>query len=989
MQNFVSFDDFKKSTFGKNSNAKVFDTNQNIQTVNPSSDSLKTNADSFELQEKLNVAKKQNGLIEKLADKFKSVTGFGMSSKKIEEEINNNVSKEVAEKDIKKYRSQQENTAQTVGDIASCGASLTVFYAMKQYLQKLFAKHYVLNKETISTIAEDISADMKNAGQKKLPFDDFIKNADKKTYLFILIPTLIAGIVGGFVKKNLLKLNRIGTSQYKPEIKSEMDDSEIKEAKKAAKKSKKSANRRNKWSGRINGLLAPVTMLAGGYGSVLYVALNSLNRYFIGTREDIGNKNISSYIEFLKSSPITNSVGGLAIFLPAFLKGKSNKIFETNLSKAVEKLKASKLKPLDSYKTTYSQLEDIMFSDVEVEKILNDSSLSVSQKIDKLTECNIFAVKFKQINAANDKLTEALKSECPPSRTVEQAQRILVEKGLSNYTIVGNKPLGVGTIAETYLAKTESGEEVCIKMLKEGITREKIQADLESFIEMIQSKQDISDAKKEFLIKNAKSIAEGVLQEVDFNNEMAAAKELAKVTKVANVVKPIEVKSNIYVMEKAKGVNLADFSLYMKGDNYYGKHSLDELQKHIKAISDSVSRISDDIKYYYANIEKYNELTKQYPELSNVRYNAEDILRDYHDKDAAIDMCEKMNNILSTYAYAIKKELVELKGIEALKYKLESKTAELRELNKYFELRQDKNFASIDSDLVKKMLLGYQDVLVEQFNKVEANGRVIHGDIHPGNIFIDLEALKKGDKKFFTLIDTGNTIKQNPDAAMRFLSLSKYIENADTESIVDFVLDGAKLPEGLTKEQARTKVLERLNTIFFDDKTELDEVTTSSLLGITDGIMQELKIIPAETQGQLIKAKRSANRSMLKFLGTFFEQKSQDMMENIDIDSENLKIINKRKILSLYRDMIKSVRAYPKKQKLQEKRNLLLPNAKIISAGSKNIPNKNSEEYLTYYLKQGYSKADKLNTAENIGEELSKILARLIGLSPDEVTPQN
>ena len=83
MQNFVSFDDFKKSTFGKNSNAKVFDTNQNIQTVNPSSDSLKTNADSFELQEKLNVAKKQNGLIEKLADKFKSVPVLECRQKKL------------------------------------------------------------------------------------------------------------------------------------------------------------------------------------------------------------------------------------------------------------------------------------------------------------------------------------------------------------------------------------------------------------------------------------------------------------------------------------------------------------------------------------------------------------------------------------------------------------------------------------------------------------------------------------------------------------------------------------------------------------------------------------------------------------------------------------------------------------------------------------------------------------------------------------------
>ena len=42
----------------------------------------------------------------------------------------------------------------------------------------------------------------------------------------------------------------------------------------------------------------------------------------------------------------------------------------------------------------------------------------------------------------------------------------------------------------------------------------------------------------------------------------------------------------------------------------------------------------------------------------------------------------------------------------------------------------------------------------------DEKGKTIHGDIHPGNIFIDIPAMRKGEDNFFTLIDTGNTIKR-------------------------------------------------------------------------------------------------------------------------------------------------------------------------------------------------------------------------------------
>ena len=50
---------------------------------------------------------------------------------------------------------------------------------------------------------------------------------------------------------------------------------------------------------------------------------------------------------------------------------------------------------------------------------------------------------------------------------------------------VFKKCLGVGTIAETYLVTTPEGKDVCVKALKEGISKEKILADKQKFIELI------------------------------------------------------------------------------------------------------------------------------------------------------------------------------------------------------------------------------------------------------------------------------------------------------------------------------------------------------------------------------------------------------------------------------------------------------------------------------------------------------------------------
>ena len=70
----------------------------------------------------------------------------------------------------------------------------------------------------------------------------------------------------------------------------------------------------------------------------------------------------------------------------------------------------------------------------------------------------------------------------------------------------------------------------------------------------------------------------------------------------------------------------------------------------------------------------------------------------------------------------------------------------------------------------------YMKVLIEQLYKADSAGRTLHADIHPGNIFIDVNALKARKGKVFTLIDTGNTIDLTAEQAARSMRLTQYIE---------------------------------------------------------------------------------------------------------------------------------------------------------------------------------------------------------------------
>ena len=171
---------------------------------------------------------------------------------------------------------------------------------------------------------------------------------------------------------------------------------------------------------------------------------------------------------------------------------------------------------------------------------------------------------------------------------------------------------------------------------------------------------------------------------------MESAQKLAKITKEAFVVKPMEVKDNIYVMEKANGISL---------------------------------KTLEDVVYLEAEKKNIVAYDKKYGKTTNIE---------------------------------------RLKDIDEKIEEIKKKSPDFAELN-------------ITHEEINKILSNYIKVVTEQFDSIYKNGKTLHADILPGNVFVDIKALKEGKNKVITLIDTGNTVDITLEQSKTALILSQYI----------------------------------------------------------------------------------------------------------------------------------------------------------------------------------------------------------------------
>ncbi|MCQ2754639.1 MAG: hypothetical protein MJ231_06295 [bacterium] len=365
---------------------------------------------------------KKNGLFERLYNGIKNLTHLGTGSKKAQAAIDKaekgEISEEQARATITKYRNSQANSAQILGDAASIGASMGTFFGVRTLLKKLSARNAVNN----NSVLKDIFGESGNLANKMA---DGLKSNKK----LAIISAITAAFMGGFVKDTLLRINGIGSKEFKTDKKdfnnlaTEYDRSAYKFEKKHNKRMRRNSHFRNFVSGAINGLMMPVTMVGGAIvGVPLYLAGNSLNRYFIGNNNE-SNKSFNSYFENLSNDGVAHAALAVGMAVPLVKKGKWSNVFDKNLEKAVAKLKDAALKPaFEENRTAYNELNDLLMNSREVENIIW-SSESIEKQIKKLTDENIFAVKFKQISNDGSALCKALKEDCPPSRTFEEAKK--------------------------------------------------------------------------------------------------------------------------------------------------------------------------------------------------------------------------------------------------------------------------------------------------------------------------------------------------------------------------------------------------------------------------------------------------------------------------------------------------------------------------------------------------------------------------------------
>ena len=857
----------------------------NVPPINPSIEPKKVNqvpssanrvtVDEFWRREK----RKNTGLVERLYNKIKNATGIGTGSKKVEVALKDlkagNITQEEFAKKIKNYNSSQETSAQLFGDSISIGASALTYFGLNKAFKYTNAACDI-NKSLVDKAKEELS-NSKNElekdaiskwGKRIINFSESILNTLSSKKRLTAISIAFAGLTGGFSKYFLLKFNRINSDEFKidkqiygsKKSRNEYTKLLAKGSKKKLKKERHRTNFKNFISGAINGVTMPIMALGGIAGAPIYLVTNSLNRYFVASKTD-KNKTIDGYINNLTNDGIATGIVTAAMAIPLVKKGNYTKTFNENIAKATKKLADVKLKDAEyGGISAYKKLETELLNSSKVKAILEDTSLSVEKQVQKLIDENIFAAKFKQIADDGTELCNTLKQNCPTTRTLKEAQAF-VDKNLGNgYKLT--KLLGVGTVAETYFAKSPEGKEVCIKILKEGISREKVLEDKEKFVSIVKNMKDKSNDEIDYLLRNVDDLAEGILKEVDLQNEMNAAKRLAPFTKVANVVNPITVKNNVYVMERAKGVSLDSFMALNR--LYIAKEAAEKLNK--------------------------------------------------RDSKKAIEMIEKEIEAVQS----------RMPGFDDIKLR-----------------KQDVNY----------LLTEYQKVFIEQFHKINKNGKIMHGDLHPGNIFIDPQVLRTKRGKLFTLIDTGNTIEMSTEQSLRALNFTKYVKQGNVQDIAAFVLDGAKLPSGMTEKEALEKVSNELKKCFFDSETKLGQVNDESVLTITDNIMQKFNIIPNSTQLNLNKSRTSARNSLSALKNAIAALDSIDVLAEF-ADGKKVKsgLKGGKKVTE---HLIKN-KIYNGMISAQEKQNLrqLSKAEQRKQKHNPSAPKTNSEDYITYKLKQ-------------------------------------
>lgn len=479
---------------------------------------------------------RRQGLIGKGIDEIKSAVGYGKCRKNalktIEDYKSGKIDYDTADKYIKDYKYTQRDASEIVLDTMSGAAAFGMYSATKK----------------LSTFASPFLGDM----------------AGKVTKFSKPIGVGAAIITGMFSKPILRLFDRIYLKHKE-------------------KKDNKTFGK-DILTGAINGAMAPVAIIKGGLlGVPLVFGENALQRYIFVKRDD--KKSVGDFVEKQKDNLVLKAASGGLLAYKSHRLDKALKGWNNAIENSIKNVKD--LKPFEKVQTNSDFMElakqaQLLFDPKFAMDILG-SEKSIEEKMRLIEAKNIFLPKFLQTIPENvlgmfsgnnmeimgmkignfgdlSTIVTRFKSDCPQSRTVQEAQEFIEKTFGNKYKIINDKALGVGTVAETFLAKdTATGQEVVLKFLKKGMSLEKIENDRNNFINLIKEANAQDPEKMDFITRKVNSLYDAWAKEVDMKSEMEATQILGKNAKHYNAVKPIEVKNNIYVMEKAPGVQFNEF----------------------------------------------------------------------------------------------------------------------------------------------------------------------------------------------------------------------------------------------------------------------------------------------------------------------------------------------------------------------------------------------------------------------------------------------
>lgn len=507
--------------------------------------SLVTEYLSNKLTDERKKVNRRQGYIAKGIDSIKGTAGFGKSNKSVKNKINDfkngKIDYKTAEKYIKDYQYTQTDASELVLDTLTGLAGFGLYSGTRK----------------LSTFISPF------AGQK------------------------VSAKIGKFSKPIGIGLAIIAGTILKPVMRF-FDRIYLKHREKRDNKTA--------WkdilTGAIDGAIAPVAVLKGALlGIPLIMGENAIQRYMV-----VKSDNKKSFKDFGDKQTDNLVLKGLATGAAAYKARKlhtSLSSWNKAIEKAMENIKD--LKPfekvsMDSEFTELANKAKLLLDPKFVMDILGPDK-SVEDKMRLIEGKNIFLPKFLQtipenvlgmfggtnteimgmkISSLGDlsEIITRFKSDCPQSRTVKEAQEFISKTYGNKYTIINDKALGVGTVAETFLAKeNSSGKEVVLKFLKNGMSLEKIENDRKSFIDLIKSQSDSDPKKTDFIIRKINTLYDAWAKEVDMAKEMEATQILGQNAKHYHAIKPIEVKDNIYVMEKAPGIQFNQFIDQMLKEN--------------------------------------------------------------------------------------------------------------------------------------------------------------------------------------------------------------------------------------------------------------------------------------------------------------------------------------------------------------------------------------------------------------------------------------